>query len=156
MFYFLQKIYNFKIDDYNENETVSIRIGNLLSFTGFSISIIYGFLYLIFVDSLIISFATFFFAFSYLGYFSLIKRNELKKAKLSFFVVVLIQLFVIVVFFLSTKSGIQYYYFLVPPAAYLIFNKETNLDKIYVNFFEEKLRENPRKLLLNFNVNFVP
>lgn len=127
MLYSLEKIYNFKIDDYDENETVSIRIGNLLSFLGFSVSIIYGFLYLIFVDSLIISFATFFFAFSYLVYFYLIKINELKKAKVSFFIVILFQLFIIVVFFLSTKSGIQYYYFLVPPTAYLMFNKERKL-----------------------------
>lgn len=127
MVYFLKKVYNFKINDYKKNETVSIRIGNLVSFLGICISLIYGLLYLVLVDSFLISFATFFFAFSYMAYFYFLKINKLKKAKISFFLVLLLQLFIVVVFFLSSKSGIQYYYYLIPPTAYLMFNKERKL-----------------------------
>lgn len=127
MIYILEKIFNFKVNDCKEDEIVSLRIGNLLSFLGFFISNIYGLIYLIYVESFFTFFLTQVFAFSYLIYFYLIYKNEFIKARLSFFVVVLLQFLVITIFFLSTKSGIHYYYFLVPPVAYLMFRKEMKL-----------------------------
>lgn len=123
----LKKIYNFKINDYEENEVVSIRIGNLLSFLGFFVSILYGLLYLIYIDSFITFLLTQIFAFLYLLYFYFLGKNELIKARISFFIVICTQLLLITIFFLSIKSGIHYYYFLIPPTAYLVFRKEKKL-----------------------------
>jgi len=39
----LKRIYNYKINDFDENEIVRIRIGNLLAVLGFGVSILYSF-----------------------------------------------------------------------------------------------------------------
>jgi len=123
----LKRIYNYKINDFDENEIVRIRIGNLLAVLGFGVSILYSFLYLFYINSFAAFFLTLVFAILYLGYFYFLSKMEIFKARLSFFLTIFIQISSIVIFFVSSKSGIQYYLLLVPPLAYLVFSKEKEL-----------------------------
>lgn len=127
MIYIFQKIYNYKINDFKDDEIVRIRIGNLLSFLGFFVSFLYSLLYLFYFDSLYAFILTQFFAFSYLSYFYFLSKMQILKARFSFFILICVQLFFITIFFISSKSGVQYYYLLVPPVAYLVFSKEEKL-----------------------------
>lgn len=121
------KIYNYKKNDFGKDEIVRVRIGNLLSFLGTSVSLFYSIIYLFYFNSFYAFSITILFAFLYLSYFYFLSKMQIIKARLSFFIILFVHLFLATVLLISTKSGIQYYYLLVPPIAYLVFAKEKEL-----------------------------
>ena len=120
-------IYCLYMDNFDKEESIRIKIGNLLASLGFLISNFYAFLYLFYFDSILAFLLSEFFAFSYLLYFYFVSKMQLLKARLIFFITFFFQMFVIVVFFASSKSGVQYYCLLVPATSYLLFQEEKNI-----------------------------
>lgn len=121
---FFNKVYNFRANDFDEDEVVKLKIGNLSAFLAITISTFYSFLYLFYIDSIFATIVNQTFAFLYFIYFQLIKKDELLKARLAFFTIFLIHMLIIVMFFASSASGFHFYYILSVPGAFLFFSKE--------------------------------
>jgi diguanylate cyclase (GGDEF)-like protein len=127
MFKIFNTIYCLNVNNFAKDESIRIKIGNLIASLGFLVSTFYAFIYLYYFDSGLAFFLSEFFAFSYLLYFYYVSKMQLITARLIFFITFFMQMFVIVVFFASSKSGVQYYCLLAPAISYLLFQKQKKI-----------------------------
>lgn len=114
------KIYNFKVNDFDPSEHQVIRLTNFFAFMCFFICILYGFYYLLVLDSFHAFIFTEFFGSTYLLYFYIFHKGQYFPAVVTLTSTYMFQVFVIVVFFLSTASGVHFFLFLTGPSMYIL------------------------------------
>lgn len=102
MIEFFKKVYDYKTDDFPQEEISRIKIGRFLSIIGFIIGMVYTLIYLNFV-SFSTALLNLFFACSFLLYFYFLYKNQIIKACFFILVVFITYIFFICMFFYQIK-----------------------------------------------------